>query len=411
MADEKQLAILRKGVEVWNEWRTPSMNLDLVGADLKGADLRNANFMHADLSETDLRGCDLSGAWLLETDLREANLSNANLIKADLTEAKLNHADLREANLYEADLLATRALSANFEKAVLTGACIEDWQINRDTNFDGVICDYVYLQYNQQERRPSSGNFAPGEFTKLFRKTLETVDLILTNGLDWVAFLNSFQKLQVECGSDELFIQAFENKGDAFVIRVSVPPGADKAEIEKFLKRQYELETQLEAQKQLTEAHYRHCTDLKEIARLLAGRTINVEARAVAESQFMPEAYQSKYDQRGANIGSNVDTARDNARVQSILHNYAPEQRQSLVEAAADIQALLRQLEQSYPTNTPLEKQAVVTEAIRRIESNPTLKARVIGSLKKAGTEGIKELVDNPLINIFLAAVEGWQEP
>jgi len=404
MADEKQLAILRKGVEVWNEWRTPSMNLDLVGADLKGADLRNANFMHADLSETDLRGCDLSGAWLLETDLREANLSNANLIKADLTEAKLNHADLREANLYEADLLATRALSANFEKAVLTGACIEDWQINRDTNFDGVICDYVYLQYNQQERRPSSGNFAPGEFTKLFRKTLETVDLILTNGLDWVAFLNSFQKLQVECGSDELFIQAFENKGDAFVIRVSVPPGADKAEIEKFLKRQYELETQLEAQKQLTEAHYRHCTDLKEIARLLAGRTINVEARAVAESQFMPEAYQSKYDQRGANIGSNVDTARDNARVQSVLHNYAPQQKQTLAEAAAEIQRLLKQLEETNPTATEAEQKAFINAAIPR-----THKERFLNALQQGGKEALQEFLDNSYLNVAIAVIEGWK--
>ena len=52
----------------------------------------------------------------------------------------------------------------------------------------------------------------------------------------------------------------------------------------------------------------------------------------------------------------------------------------------------------------------VVTEAIKRIESNPTLKARVIGALDSAGTEGIKELVDNPLINILLAALEGWQE-
>lgn len=65
-------------------------------------------------------------------------------------------------------------------------------------------------------------------------------------------------------------------------------------------------------------------------------------------------------------------------------------------------------MEQSYPTNTPLEKQAVVTEAIRQIENNPNLKARVVGVLKKAGTEGVKELVDHPLINIFLAAVEGW---
>jgi pantoate kinase len=71
---------------------------------------------------------------------------------------------------------------------------------------------------------------------------------------------------------------------------------------------------------------------------------------------------------------------------------------------------LLQQLEQTYPTNTPLEKQLVVTEALKQIESNPTLKARVIGALKASGIEALKELVDNPLINILVAALEGWQE-
>jgi hypothetical protein len=30
----------------------------------------------------------------------------------------------------------------------------------------------------KEERRPSSGNFATGEFTKLFQQSLETVDFI-----------------------------------------------------------------------------------------------------------------------------------------------------------------------------------------------------------------------------------------
>ncbi|MBD1903477.1 pentapeptide repeat-containing protein [Trichocoleus sp. DQ-A3] len=399
---------------------------NLTRANFSEANLRGANFSDANLNAADFSKSDLSNANFFQTilieanfieanlskvELSKANLSRANLTKVNLSRANLSRANLDSANLSETLLIATQALNANFSNTILTGACIEDWNINSDTNFERVSCKYVYLRQEQQERRPSSAYFAPGEFKKLFQKVLETVDLIFRDGVNWAAFLASFQKLQVECGSDELFIQAFENKGDAFVIRVGVPLEADKAEIEKLLKRQYELETQLEAQKQLTQANYRHCADLKEIAMLLAGRTINVEATAVAESQSMSEAYQSKYDQRGANIGSNVDTARDNARVQSILNNYAPEQRQSLLDAAAEIQQLLQQLEQSYPTNTPLERQAVVTEAIRHIESNPTLKARVIGALKKAGTEGIKELVDHPLINIFLAAVEGWQEP
>ncbi|MEG3955930.1 PD-(D/E)XK nuclease domain-containing protein [Microcoleus sp. herbarium2] len=92
------------------------------------------------------------------------------------------------------------------------------------------------------------------------------------------------------------------------------------------------------------------------------------------------------------------------------ITNYTPEQKQNLAEAAAEIQQLLQQLEQNYPTTTPLQKQVVVTEALKHIESNPTFKARVIGALKAGGTEALKELVDHPLINILIASLEGWQD-
>ena len=109
--------------------------------------------------------------------------------------------------------------------------------------------------------------------------------------------------------------------------------------------------------------------------------------------------------------GGLVDADKVDAhRIGGDIYNYAPEQRQNLADAAAEIQELLQQLEQSYPTSTPLEKQVVVTEALKRIESNPSLKKRVMGALKVGGIEAIKELVDHPLINIFLAAVDGWQE-
>jgi DNA-binding response OmpR family regulator len=90
--------------------------------------------------------------------------------------------------------------------------------------------------------------------------------------------------------------------------------------------------------------------------------------------------------------------------------NDIPEQRQNLAEAAAEIQLLLQQLEQAYPTNTPLQKQIVVTEALRQIESNPTLEAQVIGIMKAGGTKVLKGLLDHPLVNILLAALEGSEE-
>ena len=119
----------------------------------------------------------------------------------------------------------------------------------------------------------------------------------------------------------------------------------------------------------------------------------------------------SKFDLQNAQFaGGLVDADTVTARqIGGNINNLTPQQRQNLAQAAAEIQQLLKQLEQSYPTNTPLEKQVVVTEALKQIESNPTLKARVIGALKAGGTEALKELVDHPLINILLATLEGWQ--
>jgi len=92
------------------------------------------------------------------------------------------------------------------------------------------------------------------------------------------------------------------------------------------------------------------------------------------------------------------------------ITNYNPEQYQNLAQAAAEIQQLLDQLSQTYPIATTSQKMTVVAKAVDEIESNPTLKARVIGALKAGGTEAFKELIDHPLVNILLASIEGWQE-
>jgi len=121
----------------------------------------------------------------------------------------------------------------------------------------------------------------------------------------------------------------------------------------------------------------------------------------------------SNNDLKGAQFaGGFVDA--ENVQAQQIggnINNYTPEQRQTLIEAAKEIQQLLQHLDQSYPTNTPIEKQVVVIEALKQIDSNPTLKARLMGAFKAGSTEAIKELVNHPLANVLVAALEGWQEP
>ena len=63
-----------------------------------------------------------------------------------------------------------------------------------------------------------------------------------------------------------------------------------------------------------------------------------------------------------------------------------------------------------YPTTTSREKNIVVGEVVDQIESNPTLKAKVINALKAGGTEAFKEAVNHPLVNILVATIEGWQD-
>lgn len=266
---------------------------NLINAHLAGAILKFARLYEAKLIYADLRCADLEG-----TRLASANLSFAKLIWTDIREADLKDGNFSQANLTQSNLGEAKALAANFSGATLTGACLENWHYNSATNFDGIICEYVYLKNTQQERRPSSGNFAPGEFTKLFQKAIETVDLIFRNGVDWQAFLISIQQLRVESNDSELSIRAIENKDDgAFVIRVNVPPNADKAEIERYFKRKYQLalkdrdeqyrkllEGKLKDKDEQIAIYRKHNTDLTEIAKLMAARPIENTAIAMSES-------------------------------------------------------------------------------------------------------------------------------
>jgi hypothetical protein len=84
-------------------------------------------------------------------------------------------------------------------------------------------------------------------------------------------------------------------------------------------------------------------------------------------------------------------------------------QPQTLAEAATEIQKLLKQLEQTYPTNTFLEQANMADEALRKIQLNPRLKTNILGALAAAGKEALKEAVDHPVMNVLMAGIEGWQ--
>ncbi|MHC4394219.1 MAG: pentapeptide repeat-containing protein [Planctomycetota bacterium] len=140
MANEKQLAILRRGVSVWNKWRrkNPDIIPDLSGANLITEDLVGANLINAKLRGAMFGLADLSGADLSDADLRDANLNGADLKGADLKGADLRMADLRDADLSWVDLRWADLSWATFGGAYLIGADLNEANIN-GTIFIGAL--------------------------------------------------------------------------------------------------------------------------------------------------------------------------------------------------------------------------------------------------------------------------------
>ena len=65
----------------------------------------------------------------------------------------------------------------------------------------------------------------------------------------------------------------------------------------------------------------------------------------------------------------------------------------------------------SYPTSTEPEKQAVANQAIDHIKrDNPTTWQRLRSATEAALIEAFKEVLDNPFVNVTLAAVEGYRK-
>ena len=64
MANRRHLAILRQGVETWNEWKkeNPKIKPNLRGANLSKKDLAGADFTNADIRSTNFTGANLRGA-------------------------------------------------------------------------------------------------------------------------------------------------------------------------------------------------------------------------------------------------------------------------------------------------------------------------------------------------------------
>ncbi len=115
----------------------------------------------------------------------------------------------------------------------------------------------------------------------------------------------------------------------------------------------------------------------------------------------------------GNNTGSPIVTGSVGGNLENKIEdsfNNTEQQKQSLADAAKEIQALLKQLEQTYSTNTTTGKMNIATEAIKHIDNDPKLTRRIFSSLKAGGVSALEQLLNHPAASFFIAALEDWQQ-
>jgi hypothetical protein len=260
--------------------------------------------------------------------------------------------------------------------------------------------------------------FADGEFGDFIKPIVDTLDLYHNQGVDPRAIAVALKELAENNPNAELEIVAIERRGeDKILLRAKTASTASKSELsrEYFINyNQLKALAEQDFQALIAEKEYQINRLENMITTALERPSFYAETYTNQGDTIMPEGFkkQSTHNLQNAQFAGGfveAETVHAN-QIGGNITNYTSEQRQNLVEAAKEIEALLQHLQQTYPTTTTSEKMTVVARAVDEIEKNPTLKTRVIGALKAGGTETLKELVDHPLVNILLASIEGWQE-
>ena len=417
------------------------------GTSFRNTDLTDANFTEATLKSTDFRKAILTrtcfhktkkldrvrpGTTYLENtklrqvlltrlgqnqnfdrlDLRGINFKGAMLVHASFIGADLSEANLQDANLSRVKLVQAQLDGTDFTGATLTGAYIEDWGITNSTKFDGVRCEYVYMRLPTKDnpdplRKPDNREevFADGEFGDFIKLIRDTLDLYHTQNVDPRAIAIAFKELAENNPSAELEIVALERRGeDKILLRVKTAATANKSKLSQEYFLNYNQLKAL-AEKDLKALITNQKSQIRELKNMI--KAMLKKPYISIETQGGTIMTGDSFNQSG-NFGVGINKGEINTEKLAGTINEA--QQRNLANAAAEIQQLLKQLEETNPTTTETEKIIVAAKAADEIRNNPTLKARVIGALKSGGKEAFKEAVDNPLVNILIAIIEGWQE-
>mgnify|MGYP001825225264 CR=1 FL=1 len=280
---------------------------------------------------------------------------------------------------------------------------------------------------------PPRGKFKAGGFVTFVRYILETVELYHEKDINPRLALTVLQKMSNDY--DEPFdIVALGKKGERVFIQVKVSENITRENFKEDYYSRYDTDLKLWSGNihQLPPAVDSFIE--KRISEIASERTDEfVFVDAIYTEGNHTEIYQGEVNLSGdrqieikeGNYNENIEgnyyeqsgnfgighmsggEIKGNAKVGGVINEA---EKPNLADAATEIQQLLEQLSETYPTTTSREKNIVIGEAVDQIENNPTLKAKVINALKAGGTEAFKEAVNHPLVNILVATIEGWQD-
>jgi uncharacterized protein YjbI with pentapeptide repeats len=314
--DSKYVQILTIGVAFAAIGGTSFQGADLTESSFAKAHLKNARFNHSRKNKTVLSHVCWVRAQKLErarvgdsilanpivrellvthngyeksyvnVNLRGANLDGVNLELSNLKGADLSGATLKRANFRNANLTETQVLGTDFTRAHFTGACLDSWNIDYTTKLDKIDCQFVFLlerpnKLGSRERRPHDPDtiFALGDFEKLYKKIMHTVQFLLKNGINREAFSEAFQNLILknpELSYDSII--GIEKKDNDVLLTIIVPENSDKAKIARDFLQPYEgWIRRLESEKQQLQLQITNLTEITlELAR--SPRSISIQA-------------------------------------------------------------------------------------------------------------------------------------
>lgn len=349
---------------------------NLTDASFRQARLKNANFSSANTTRTDwhhavqLEWANLKDTILAEASIRklltlgkshqtsyvDANLRGANLRGFDLSHvnfrgANLSGATFQGANLEWANLAQTQAIATDFTDARLTGVRgLGTWNIDPSTKLENVDCRWIYLleeakpETDDKERRPSSGEFLPGEFTALFQTAIDTVDLIFRNGMQWKPFTQAFQQVQFQHRDFPLEVQSIANKGNGIVVvKVAVPSVIDKHQIHQQFTQFYQEAIALSAkQAQQLEAHEQELQAMRSVVNHLIAQSTSeiVVILSMASGDFktgFPVTLQILKEESALPVAQRMGQLPPNLQISSCYQQWRSAYRRSLKASRLEV--------------------------------------------------------------------------